>query len=133
MDRRKFLERATAAIAATTGLPGRPAHAAVKSAESAPPPDPANSTGVSGSFFPAGLKERDWVEFKSAGFTQSVTGVIFNSDNPPCCGVPLGGVSTGCVDIETNGTIGFNCLFDAYPRKPQMLEPLLGLAVGDQA
>jgi uncharacterized protein (DUF608 family) len=28
--------------------------------------------------------------------------------------------------------LGFDCLFDAFPRKPQLLKPFLGLAVGDK-
>ena len=82
--------------------------------------------------FPADLPQLDWSEFSAAGFSEPVCGVIYRDSKPPCCGVPLGGLGTGCLDIEATGVLGFNALFDALPRKPQLLEPFLGLAVGDE-
>lgn len=81
--------------------------------------------------FPTNLPGLEWKEFSAAGFSRSVSGVIFRTGSPSCCGVPLGGVSTGCLDIEATGSLGFNNVFDAFPRKPQLLCPFLGLAVGD--
>ena len=52
--------------------------------------------------FPVDLPELQWVEFQAAGFTKPVSGVIYRTDQPPCCGVTLGGISTGCVDIDQN-------------------------------
>ena len=85
-------------------------------------------------------------QFEASGYSQPACGVIFNKDNPACCGVPMGGVSTGCIDIETSGVWGFNFLFNSYPRpqhvpefpdfaprRPQLLEPFLGLHVDGKA
>ena len=87
-----------------------------------------------GQFFQAGLPEVEWTEFKAAGFSKPVAGVIFNQENPTCCGVALGGLGTGSLDIETSGTLGFNCIFNPpnWPRgrSPQLQLPFLGLSLG---
>jgi uncharacterized protein (DUF608 family) len=72
----------------------------------------------------------EWSEFSAAGFSRSVCGIIYDTDRAPCCGVPLGGLSTGCLDIDPNGTFGFCSIFNGYPRQPKLAEPFLGLAVG---
>ena len=64
--------------------------------------------------FPADLPEKQWIEFQAAGFTDKACGAIFTSDDTPCCGVPMGGVGTGCIDIDVSGTFGFNSLFHDY-------------------
>ena len=84
--------------------------------------------------FPAGLPQVEWIEFKASGFSKPVAGVIFNQQNPTCCGVTLGGLGTGSLDIETAGTLGFNCIFNPpnWPRgrSPQLQLPFLGLSLG---
>jgi uncharacterized protein (DUF608 family) len=86
--------------------------------------------------------ERVWQEFAAAGFPGEVSGAIFSGSKPPCCGVPLGGISTGCIDLDARGLYGFSSIFNPWskcdavkdwrmPRKPQLMAPLFGLAVGD--
>lgn len=93
--------------------------------------------------FEAGLPARKWVEFTAPGYAVPVSGAIFTAEQPPCCGVPLGGLGTGCVDIDPRGVFGFNSLFNPgglhpvfeswhYPRKNPTLQPFLGIAVGGQ-
>jgi len=95
------------------------------------------------SLFPMDLAELKWVEFEAEGFSQPVSGVIFRADKPTCCGVPLGGISTGCVDVDVRGVFGFNTLFNPAvkgqrggnrwdTRKLPRIQPILGLAVGDE-
>jgi uncharacterized protein (DUF608 family) len=79
--------------------------------------------------FPTGLPELEWQEFQAAGFSRPVSGIIFRADQPPCCGVPLGGISTGCLDIQATGVLGFSTLFSRFAITPQLLIPFLGLAV----
>ena len=45
--------------------------------------------------------------------------------------MPLGGLDTGCVDVEANGTLGFSTIFNelVHPRH-QINCPFLGLSVG---
>ncbi len=68
--------------------------------------------------FPANLQERQWISFHAEGFSSPVTGVIYRPSAPPCCGMPLGGVGTGCIDLDVRGTFGFisafNQLFSEY-------------------
>jgi uncharacterized protein (DUF608 family) len=87
-------------------------------------------------------KERVWQEFDAAGFPRKVSGAIFRGSNPPCCGTPLGGISTGCIDLDARGVYGFSSIFNPWskcpavkdwrmPRKRQLMAPLLGLSVKD--
>ncbi len=89
--------------------------------------------------FPASLAPRQWLEFTASGFRKPVHGAIFTSENPPCCGLPLGGISTGCLDLDVRGTFGFSSLFHPssnhpvfenwrMPRKLPSLQPFLGLS-----
>ena len=91
--------------------------------------------------FSSGLPSREWRQFRAEGFSQSVCGAIFRADQSPCCGVPLGGISTGCVDVDPRGVWGFSSIFNPSseemggwdrrgPRKLPSLEPILGLASG---
>lgn len=82
--------------------------------------------------FATDLPGNQWVEFAADGYSVPVSGVIFRPDKPSCCGVPLGGVATGCLDIEVGGVLGFEAIFNQYPRRPQLQLPFLGVAVGDK-
>jgi uncharacterized protein (DUF608 family) len=93
--------------------------------------------------FPEGLPTRKWLEFSAMGYSIPVSGAIFTSDQPPCCGVPLGGISTGCLDIDPRGVFGYSSMFNPgslhdefenwrYPRRKPDLQPFLGLAIGNQ-
>ena len=57
--------------------------------------------------FPAHLDCNHWLEFPAQGFTVPVSGVIYQPEKPTCCGMPLGGISTGCLDIDNRGVLGF--------------------------
>jgi uncharacterized protein (DUF608 family) len=89
------------------------------------------------SLFPTDLEERTWLQFKSKGYKQPVSGLIYKASHPPCCGVALGGLGTGCLDIEATGVLGFSTLFPSPRREfllgvyrnPQLLLPFLGFAV----
>jgi len=91
--------------------------------------------------FPANLKKLEWVQFPAAGFSCPVSGVIYSADRPPCCGVPLGGLGTGCLDLDARGVFGFSSIFNPgsvhahhgnwrIPRKLPVLQPILGLGAG---
>ena len=44
-----------------------------------------------------------WRQFRASGFSNPVCGVVYRSDAVPCCGVPLGGIGTGCIDPDPRG------------------------------
>ncbi|MEP7357791.1 MAG: GH116 family glycosyl-hydrolase, partial [Anaerolineales bacterium] len=86
-----------------------------------------------GQLFPRNLLHASWQRFEAAGYSQPVTGVVYRGDPRPTCGLPLGGLDTGCVDIESNGLLGYSTLFNhlAGPRLLLNL-PFLGLHSGGQ-
>ena len=51
--------------------------------------------------FPTDLPELKWVEFSAEGFSKPVSGVIHRVAQPAVCGMPLGGIDTGCLDLAS--------------------------------
>ncbi len=106
----------------------------------------ASGEGPTVRLFPTDLAALQWQEFRATGFEAPVAGVIFRPSNAPCCGVPLGGISTGCLDLDVKGVYGFSSVFNPWSpwphgvaaegsrmaRKAPSLQPLLGLAVGGE-
>ena len=89
---------------------------------------------MSPTLFPINLPQREWVEFTAQGFSTTVCGVIHRGSNPPVCGVPLGGIDTGCLDLEANGLFGYSTIFNSLiPRRGPLNLPFLGISVGSQA
>lgn len=81
--------------------------------------------------FPIDASTKDWVHFRASGFTDPVCGVIYSADDKVPCGMPLGGVDTGCLDLETGGLLGYCTIFNSHvPRGGPFNTPLLGLNVG---
>lgn len=92
------------------------------------------------SLFPTNLPKNKWQQFNAHGFTKQACGVIYKLDRPAWLtpkrkrpnGMPLGGIDTGCIDLEKNGTFGYSCIFNSHvPRSPQKNQPFLGLSVGN--
>lgn len=93
-----------------------------------------------GAFFPNNLPKNQWLRFNARGFTQPVCGVVYKLDRPPWLapkrkrpnGMPLGGLATGCIDLEKNGTFGYSSIFNSHvPRSPPKNQPFLGISVGN--
>jgi uncharacterized protein (DUF608 family) len=83
--------------------------------------------------FPTDLPERQWFEFSARGFSNPVTGVIYRAASPIACGLPLGGIDTGCIDLETTGLLGYATIFNSLvPRRGPVNLPFLGLSVNRQ-
>jgi uncharacterized protein (DUF608 family) len=90
--------------------------------------------------FPTNLPRLQWAEFPASGYISPVTGVVYRTDAPPCCGVPVGGLGTGCVDIDARGIYGWSSIFNPIaprpigteirlPRRLPRVQAVLGLAV----
>ena len=81
-------------------------------------------------YFPAGLLHAQWLKFPVEGYRTAVTGVVYRGKPRPTCGMPLGGLDTGCLDIEPNGMLGYGTLFN-HLVDPRLLYnvPFLGLSV----
>ncbi len=71
----------------------------------------ATGSGTISRLFSPDLPTREWTEFKVEGFTAPVCGVVYRTDNPPVSGMPLGGLGTGCLDLDPTGRWGYSTLF----------------------
>src|SRR5689334_3866269 len=85
-------------------------------------------------YFPGGVLHASWQEFAVQGYTRRITGVVYRGHPRPTCGMPLGGLDTGCIDIEPNGLLGYSTLFNQLVN-PRLLYnvPFLGLSVDGHA
>jgi uncharacterized protein (DUF608 family) len=63
--------------------------------------------------FPVNLAPNRWQEFSSPGFTEPVSGVVYKVADIRAfeCGMPLGGIGTGCLDLNMDGRLGYCTVF----------------------
>jgi len=81
--------------------------------------------------FPTHLPGRDWVRFPAEGFSEPASGVIYRTGDTVTNGMPLGGLDTGCIDLETSGLFGYCTIFNTHvPRRGPLNRPLLALSTG---
>ena len=91
---------------------------------------PATKNPDAGRYFSGGLLHSEWTQFDAKGYQKPVTGVIYRGNPRPVCGMPLGGLDTGCIDIEPNGMLGYNTIFNHLVNPRLLLNmPFLGLHV----
>ena len=84
---------------------------------------------MSDRLFPPHLLHARWRTFETAGYTRPVTGIVYRGEPRPTCGMPLGGLDTGCIDVEPNGMFGYNTIFNHLAEPRALLNlPMLGLA-----
>ena len=90
-----------------------------------------SSAGDAARLFPAHLPKAQWEKFPAAGYSKPVTGIIYRGEPRPVSGVPLGGVATGSIDLESAGTFGYSSIFNYLaPRGGPLNTPFLGISVG---
>ena len=86
-----------------------------------------------GRFFPPNVLHASWQTFEAEGYGHPVTGVIYRGEPRPTAGMPLGGLDTGGVDIESNGLLGYSTIFNHLISPRLLLNlPFLGLHSGGQ-
>ncbi len=84
--------------------------------------------------FPTGLPPTKWFDFEAAGFVVPATGVVYRENQPATNGIPLGGLDTGCLDLETTGLLGYLTIFNSLaPRRGPINEPFMGVKVDGQS
>ena len=79
-------------------------------------------------------KTHGWTQFSADGFSSPVCGVIYRLGDRITDGMPLGGIDTGCIDLESNGTFGIYSIFNTLvPERGEatLRAPVLALHVGD--
>ncbi len=78
--------------------------------------------------FPGNLLHATWQTFEAAAYPHPVSGVVYRGEPRPTCGAPLGGLDTGCLDIEPNGMLGYSTIFNHLINPRLLLNlPFLGL------
>src|SRR5580765_6118390 len=83
------------------------------------------------SLFPIKTRDLGWAEFGAKGFLRPVCGVIYRAGQA-VCGLPLGGIGTGCMDLNTDGTLGRCSIFNSFAPPRELNQPFLGLAVDEK-
>jgi uncharacterized protein (DUF608 family) len=84
--------------------------------------------------FPANLPSSEWLTFPASGFSGKACGVVYRLGSPLTCGMPLGGIDTGCVDLDNTGLLGYCTIFNTHvPRRGPINLPLLGIVTGTEA
>lgn len=85
----------------------------------------------SAKLFPTDLPARDWVHFRAEGYSEPVCGVAYRLQDTVTNGMALGGIDTGCIDLETSGMLGYSTIFNTHiPRRGPINLPVLGMSVG---
>ena len=89
--------------------------------------------------------KRDYTNLSVSGFEKPVPGVVFTDENRPCCGVPLGGIGTGCIDFNVRGIFGWSTLFNPFsqilttwengrvPRRHPDIQPVFGFSLDNKS
>ena len=94
--------------------------------------DPAKGSPADQTIFPCVVPGKQWIRFPAQGFdSHPACGVIYRTGDTVTNGMPLGGIDTGCVDLETSGMLGYATIYNTHvPRRGPMNVPILGLSVG---
>ena len=84
--------------------------------------------------FPTQVRPRQFLRMQAEGFAGTrACGVVYHMTDPMSNGMPLGGVNTGCIDLDTSCLLGYSTIFNTHvPRRGPMNAPILGLHVGGQ-
>ncbi len=78
--------------------------------------------------FPIDLPSLKWLEFPAEGFSSPVCGIIHRAGES-LCGIPLGGIGTGCMDLNTEGTLGRASIFNTFVPPREINQPFLALVM----
>lgn len=76
--------------------------------------------------------QHGWTQFAAAGYPEPVCGIVYRLKDTVTNGMPLGTVDTGCLDLETDGTFGYNTIFNSIVPRGRfgLRTPVLALSVG---
>jgi uncharacterized protein (DUF608 family) len=90
-------------------------------------------TQIPSCLFPNDVPFLEYHAFKAEGFLRPACGVIYDKKARPEQGVPLGGLDTGRIGLEADGTFGYSTIFNSIcPEGGPLHTPFLGMTVGDQ-
>ncbi len=81
--------------------------------------------------FPTDVPGKQWARFRAKGFSRLACGIIYRGNDVVPNGMPLGGVATGCLDLQTDGTLGYCTLFNSgVPTRGPLGVGFLAMATG---
>ncbi len=81
--------------------------------------------------FPTSVSGKQWARFMAEGYSQPACGIVYRKDDKVPHGMPLGGVATGFMDVDTDGTFGYFNLFNSgVPTRGPLQHGFLGIASG---
>ena len=131
MDRRDFVKRSMLGLAGLSNQAGaspRLASTGSHRSSASPTEFPLGERGSK--LFPTNLAAGEWVRFEAEGFSEPACGVVYRKSNEVAHGMPLGGISTGFIDVDTNGTWGMCTLFNSgVPVRGPLRLPFLGMNI----
>lgn len=142
MRRREFLKTSVLGLAATGTTAAManylPAETKQKSRSGKGDQGAADANRVyrsdSQRLFSNDVPTKQWVRFEAEGFTKPACGVVYHREDVVPHGMPLGGVATGCMDIDTDGTFGYFNLFNSgVPTRGPVKHGFLGISSGERA
>jgi non-lysosomal glucosylceramidase len=81
--------------------------------------------------FPKELPECRFMEFSADGFTHPVAGVVYRGGRA-VEGMPLGGLGTGYISLNTDGTLGKCTIFNTWPKPRELNSPFLALVLDSE-
>ncbi len=79
----------------------------------------------------ASVPAGEFQSFAAPGLREKATGVVF-ADGAADCGVPLGGLGTGYLELRSDGTLGASTQFNTFLTPHLFDSAALAIAVGDQ-
>ena len=93
---------------------------------------PAEAARPAARLFATDNPQRNWTQFSAVGYSEPVCGIVYRLKDTVTNGMPLGTVDTGCLDLQTDGTFGYNTIFNRIvPRGEFGLRmPVLALSAG---
>ena len=118
MNRRNALKGLAASVAALRGIVPRVGNAVPSSAKT---------------LFPTDTPLQRPVQFPAEGFHDPACGVIYRQTQPPRGGVTLGGIDTGFLTVEADGTFGQCSIFNSLaPMRAPLALPFLGMSLKER-
>src|SRR2546428_695466 len=76
--------------------------------------------------FPKEVPTRAWSTFHADGFSDPVSGMVLGPTDARC-GLPLGGIGTGCIDLNPDGTLGRCSVFNSFAPPRELSTPFLAV------
>jgi uncharacterized protein (DUF608 family) len=81
--------------------------------------------------FPDNVPTTEWQTFKVDGLSRDACGIVFPAGEASC-GIPLGGVGTGCMDLDTDATFGRASVFNSFVPPRVLGVPFLYVSAAEQ-